>query len=282
MDSEENLINIIFAINFLSIIRAIIQRPERNNREEEDEVSFDFEQIFMGGVGEEGDDVSSDFESRSMNNIRAVEDEVSSDTEYIFSPNLIINAASCNVEKQIIKSCMDSVDSVLIEILHKYGIHNYVVYSSVYDKIKNPSDFQMIIKDIYDESAPNQVRNKEQYKENKKQIREKILEDENNDPNKKIKALNAIFKSPYLAFLKAYLNDESKITIKNDINGVTKVYFTKGKINQDSSNESILNFNFDTYKDYAKYKYDKYQKIDFKDKLTSKTFLGKKVKRNNN
>ena len=140
MESEENLDNVIFAINLLSIIIAILQRPERNNRAEEDEVSFDFEPfdlgpIFMNNIREEGDDISSDFESRLMNNIKAKEDVVSSNTEFIFSPNLIRNAPFPNVEKQIYKSCMESIDFLIIEILNKYGIHNYKVYSSIYDKI---------------------------------------------------------------------------------------------------------------------------------------------------
>ena len=72
---------------------------------------------------------------------------------------------------------------------------------------------------------------------------------------------------PYLYFIKAYLNDESKMIIKNNIKGETKVYFTKGKINQNSSSESILFFNFKTYKNCFNYKYDKNQKKEFKDKM---------------
>jgi hypothetical protein len=55
--------------------------------------------------------------------------------------------------------------------------------------------------------------------------------------------------------------------IKNNIKGETKVYFTKGKINQNSSSESIFFFNFKTYKNCFNYKYDKNQKKEFKDKM---------------
>ena len=204
-----------------------------------------------------------------VNNNRVEEDEVSSNTEIIFSPNLKRHVPFGNIMKQILN----------------YGIYDYIVYSSVYDKIRNSSSIisfcQMPIKYIFNESAPNQVRNKKQYKEKNKQSNDYLLEKEKNDPNLEIKALNAIFNLPYIDFLEAYINDESTIIIKNNIQGDTKVYFTKDKINQDSSSESMLVFNFDTYKNFAKYKYDKNQKIEFKEKMIDK-FLGQKLKRNNN
>ena len=250
MESLENLDAIINAITLLTIIRLIVdvQRP-------------------------------------IVNNNRVEEDEVSSNTEIIFSPNLKRHVPFSNIMKQILKSCMESIEALIIEILNFYGIYDYIVYSSVYDKIRNSSSIisfcQMPIKYIFNESAPNQVRNKKQYKEKNKQSNDYLLEKEKNDPNLEIKALNAIFNLPYIDFLEAYINDESTIIIKNNIQGDTKVYFTKDKINQDSSSESMLVFNFDTYKNFAKYKYDKNQKIGFKEKMIDK-FLGQKLKRNNN
>ena len=208
------------------------------------------------------------------------EDEVSSNTEVILSPNLIRHYPFGNVKKQIIKSCMESIDSLLNEIFDIFGIYHYKIYSTVYDKIGNSRSsnlnfYQMKIKYIYNNSVPNKVKNKEKYLEQKRQILYDILLEEKNNSNKKIKVLNAIFNLPYLDFLKAYLNDEAKVIIKNDINVETKVCFTKGNMNQNSSNESILNFNFETYRDFYKYKYDKNQRIEFKEKMMN-TFLGKK------
>ena len=208
------------------------------------------------------------------------EDEVSSNTEVILSPNLIRHYPFGNVKKQIIKSCMESIDSLLNEIFDIFGIYHYKIYSTVYDKIGNSRSsninfYQMKIKYIYNNSVPNKVKNKEKYLEQKRQILYDILLEEKNNSNKEIKVLNAIFNLPYLDFLKAYLNDEAKVIIKNDINAETEVCFTKGNINQNSSNESILNFNFETYRDFYKYKYDKNQRIEFKEKMMN-TFLGKK------
>jgi hypothetical protein len=208
------------------------------------------------------------------------EDEVSSNTEVILSPNLIRHYPFGNVKKQIIKSCMESIDSLLNEIFDIFGIYHYKIYSTVYDKIGNSRSsnlnfYQMEIKYIYNNSVPNKVKNKEKYLEHKRQILYDILLEEKNNSNKEIKVLNAIFNLPYLDFLKAYLNDEAKVIIKNDINAETEVCFTKGNINQNSSNESILNFNFETYRDFYKYKYDKNQRIEFKEKMMN-TFLGKK------
>ena len=207
-------------------------------------------------------------------------DEVSSNTEVILSPNLIRHYPFGNVKKQIIKSCMESIDSLIKEIFDNFGIHHYKIYSTVYDKIGNSLSsnlnfYQMEIKYIYNNSVPNKVKNKEKYLEQKRQILYDILLEEKNNSNKKIKVLNAIFNLPYLDFLKAYLNDEAKVIIKNDINAETEVCFTKGNINQNSSNESILNFNFETYRDFYKYKYDKNQRFEFKEKIMN-TFLGKK------
>ena len=208
------------------------------------------------------------------------EDEVSSNTEVILSPNLIRHYPFGNVKKQIIKSCMESIDSLIKEIFDTFGIYHYKIYSTVYDKIGNSRSsnlnfYQMKIKYIYNNSVPNKVKNKEKYLEHKRQILYDILLEEKNNSNKEIKVLNAIFNLPYLDFLKAYLNDEAKVIIKNDINVETKVCFTKGNINQNSSNESILNFNFETYRDFYKYKYDKNQRFEFKEKMMN-TFLGKK------
>ena len=208
------------------------------------------------------------------------EDEVSSNTEVILSPNLIRHYPFGNVKKQIIKSCMESIDSLLKEIFDIFGIYHYKIYSTVYDKIGNSRSsninfYQMEIKYIYNNSVPNKVKNKEKYLEHKRQILYDILLEEKNNSNKEIKVLNAIFNLPYLDFLKAYLNDEAKVIIKNDINAETEVCFTKGNMNQNSSNESILNFNFETYRDFYKYKYDKNQRIEFKEKMMN-TFLGKK------
>ena len=208
------------------------------------------------------------------------EDEVSSNTEVILSPNLIRHYPFGNVKKQIIKSCMESIDSLIKEIFDTFGIYHYKIYSTVYDKIGNSRSsnlnfYQMKIKYIYNNSVPNKVKNKEKYLEHKRQILYDILLEEKNNSNKAIKVLNAIFNLPYLDFLKAYLNDEAKVIIKNDINAETEVCFTKGNMNQNSSNESILNFNFETYRDFYKYKYDKNQRIEFKEKMMN-TFLGKK------
>ena len=208
------------------------------------------------------------------------EDEVSSNTEVILSPNLIRHYPFGNVKKQIIKSCMESIDSLIKEIFDTFGIYHYKIYSTVYDKIGNSRSsninfYQMKIKYIYNNSVPNKVKNKEKYLEHKRQILYDILLEEKNNSNKEIKVLNAIFNLPYLDFLKAYLNDETKVIIKNDINAETEVCFTKGNMNQNSSNESILNFNFETYRDFYKYKYDKNQKIEFKEKMMN-MFLGKK------
>lgn len=208
------------------------------------------------------------------------EDEVSSNTEVILSPNLIRHYPFGNVKKQIIKSCMESIDSLIKEIFDTFGIYHYKIYSTVYDKIGNSRSsninfYQMKIKYIYNNSVPNKVKNKEKYLEHKRQILYDILLEEKNNSNKKIKVLNAIFNLPYLDFLKAYLNDETKVIIKNDINAETEVCFTKGNINQNSSNESFLNFNFETYRDFYKYKYDKNQRFEFKEKMMN-TFLGKK------
>ena len=207
-------------------------------------------------------------------------DEVSSNTEVILSPNLIRHYPFGNVKKQIIKSCMESIDSLLNEIFDIFGIYHYKIYSTVYDKIGNSLSsnlnfYQMEIKYIYNNSVPNKVKNKEKYLEHKRQILYDILLEEKNNSNKEIKVLNAIFNLPYLDFLKAYLNDEAKVIIKNDINAETEVCFTKGNMNQNSSNESILNFNFETYRDFYKYKYDKNQRFEFKEKMMN-TFLGKK------
>ena len=208
------------------------------------------------------------------------EDEVSSNTEVILSPNLIRHYPFGNVKKQIIKSCMESIDSLLNEIFDIFGIYHYKIYSTVYDKIGNSRSsninfYQIKIKYIYNNSVPNKVKNKEKYLEHKRQILYDILLEEKNNSNKEIKVLNAIFNLPYLDFLKAYLNDEAKVIIKNDINAETEVCFTKGNMNQNSSNESILNFNFETYRDFYKYKYDKNQRFEFKEKMMN-TFLGKK------
>ena len=208
------------------------------------------------------------------------EDEVSSNTEVILSPNLIRHYPFGNVKKQIIKSCMESIDSLIKEIFDTFGIYHYKIYSTVYDKIGNSRSsnlnfYQMKIKYIYNNSVPNKVKNKEKYLEQKRQILYDILLEEKNNSNKKIKVLNAIFNLPYLDFLKAYLNDEAKVIIKNDINAETEVCFTKGNMNQNSSNESFLNFNFETYRDFYKYKYDKNQRFEFKEKMMN-TFLGKK------
>ena len=208
------------------------------------------------------------------------EDEASSNTEVILSPNLIRHYPFGNVKKQIIKSCMESIDSLIKEIFDTFGIYHYKIYSTVYDKIGNSRSsnfnfYQMKIKYIYNNSVPNKVKNKEKYLEHKRQILYDILLEEKNNSNKEIKVLNAIFNLPYLDFLKAYLNDEAKVIIKNDINAETEICFTKGNINQNSSNESILNFNFETYRDFYKYKYDKNQRFEFKEKMMN-TFLGKK------
>ena len=208
------------------------------------------------------------------------EDEVSSNTEVILSPNLIRHYPFGNVKKQIIKSCMESIDSLIKEIFDTFEIYHYKIYSTVYDKIGNSRSsnlnfYQMEIKYIYNNSVPNKVKNKEKYLEQKRQILYDILLEEKNNSNKEIKVLNAIFNLPYLDFLKAYLNDEAKVIIKNDINAETEVCFTKGNMNQNSSNESFLNFNFETYRDFYKYKYDKNQRIEFKEKMMN-TFLGKK------
>ena len=78
------------------------------------------------------------------------EDEVSSNTEIIFSPNLIRHYPFGNVKKQIIKSCMKSIDSLIKEIFNNFGIFDYKIYSTVYDKIRNISSninfYQMKIK----------------------------------------------------------------------------------------------------------------------------------------
>ena len=102
MESLENLDAIINAITLLTIIRLIvnIQRP-------------------------------------IVNNNRVEEDEVSSNTEIIFSPNLKRHVPFGNIMKQILKSCMESIEALIIEILNFYGIYDYIVYSSVYDKIRN-------------------------------------------------------------------------------------------------------------------------------------------------
>jgi len=207
------------------------------------------------------------------------EDEVSSNTEIILSPNLIRYYPFGNVKKQIIKSCMENIDSLIKEIFNNLGIDVYKIYSTVYDKIRNISSninfYQMKIKDIYNKSVPKKVKNKEKYLEQKMQTLDDILTEEKNNPNKKIKVLNAIFNLHYLDFLKAYLNDETNVIITNNIEGETEICFTKGNINQNPSNESILYFNFETYKDFYEYKYDKNQRSEFKDKMMI-TFLGKK------
>ena len=195
---------------------------------------------------------------------------VSNNTEYLIP--FKIKCQFCNAKKSIFCSCMMSIDCLTQTILNYFGIYNFDLLLTTYDKIgnsytKNKEFCHRQIKDIYYNSVPNQVRKKEQYKEKNRQILDDILKDELIDPNKKIKALNAIFNLPYLDFIRAYLNDESKMIIKNNIKGETKVYFTKGKINQNSSSESILFFNFKTYKNCFNYKYDKNQKKEFKDKM---------------
>jgi len=247
MESEElsnNLGDIIILLTIIRLLRIIASR--RNARQEVNQVE---------------------------------EDEVSSNTEVILSPNLIRHYPFGNVKKQIIKSCMESIDSLIKEIFDNLGIDDYKIYSTVYDKIRNVSSninfYQMKIKDIYNKFIPNKVKNKEKYLEYKRQILDDILTEEKNNQNKKIKVLNAIFYLHYLDFLKAYLNDETNVIIKNNMEGETEIFFTKGNINQNPSNESILYFNFETYKDFYKYKYDKNQRIEFKDKMMI-TFLGKK------
>jgi len=81
------------------------------------------------------------------------EDEVSSNTEVILSPNLIRHYPFGNVKKHIIKSCMESIDSLIKEIFDTFGIYHYKIYSTVYDKIGNSRSsnlnfYQMKIKYI--------------------------------------------------------------------------------------------------------------------------------------
>ena len=121
---------------------------------------------------------------------------VSNNTEYLIP--FKIKCQFCNAKKSIFCSCMASIDSLTQTILNYFGIYNFDLLLTTYDKIgnsytKNKEFCHRQIKDIYYNSVPNQVRKKEQYKEKNRSILDDILKDELIDPNKKIKALNAIF-----------------------------------------------------------------------------------------
>ena len=121
---------------------------------------------------------------------------VSNNTEYLIP--FKIKCQFCNAKKSIFCSCMASIDCLTQTILNYFGIYNFDLLLTTYDKIgnsytKNKEFCHRQIKDIYYNSVPNQVRKKEQYKEKNRSILDDILKDELIDPNKKIKALNAIF-----------------------------------------------------------------------------------------
>ena len=180
------------------------------------------------------------------------------------------------------ESCMDSayqVYKILFTLIQIVGI---TLEFSIKDKIghsysSNKNFFRMKMKDIFCNSAPNGVIKKDLYKANKRQKLDNILQEETNNPYQKIKVLNAMFNLYFFDFFSAYLNDESKIIVKNNINGETKVYFYK-TIEPENIKENGYVFYFKTYKNCFNDKYSSKLKKKFKHEMID-VILGKKKRR---
>ena len=180
------------------------------------------------------------------------------------------------------ESCMDSTYQVYKYLFTLIQIVGITLEFSIKDKIghsysSNKNFFRMKMKDIFCNSAPNGVIKKDLYKANKRQKLDNILQEEKNNPYQKIKVLNAMFNLYFFDFFSAYLNDESKIIVKNNINGETKVYFYK-TIEPENIKENGYVFYFKTYKNCFNDKYSSKLKKKFKHEMID-VILGKKIRR---
>lgn len=169
------------------------------------------------------------------------------------------------------ESCMDSAYQVYKDLFILIQIVGITSEFSIKDKIghsysSNKNFFRMKMKDIFCNSAPNGVIKKDLYKANKRQKLDNILQEEKNNPYQKIKVLNAMFNLYFFDFFSAYLNDESKIIVKNNINGETKVYFYK-TIEPENIKENGYVFYFKTYKNCFNDKYSSKLKKKFKHEM---------------
>ena len=177
---------------------------------------------------------------------------------------------------------MDSAYQVYKDLFILIQIVGITSEFSIKDKIghsysSNNNFFRMKMKDIFCNSAPNGVIKKDLYKANKRQKLDNILQEEKNNPYQKIKVLNAMFNLYFFDFFSAYLNDESKIIVKNNINGETKVYFYK-TIEPENIKENGYVFYFKTYKNCFNDKYSSKLKKKFKHEMID-VILGKKIRR---
>jgi hypothetical protein len=187
---------------------------------------------------------------------------------------------SINLAKNCLyENCMLNTKFVYKDMFSLCGIVGFDLKFSIKDKMghsyaSNRNFFRMKIKYIFCDSAPNACNNKDQYKANKRQRLDNILQEEMDNPNQNIKVINAMFNLYFTDFFFAYLNDESKIIVKNNSNGQTKVYFYK-KIDLENIKEPAYIFDFNTYKKCLNDKYSKKLKKEFKNEMID-LLLGKK------
>ena len=146
-----------------------------------------------------------------------------------------------NARKKIFNSCKMSIYDFITEFtnikLHVPTIEKQMGYS-----YKN--NFKFLHKTIYDifiDSSPKRVKdeiknNRENYNYNKIEINKLLLE-ENNNPNVVIKIFNKIFNLTFGDFLLSYLNDEKEIKI-----GGENIYLKKFKTFGQCFNERKNNY----------------------------------------
>lgn len=182
-----------------------------------------------------------------------------------------------NAKNCIFTSCTDNIESLQKEIFKFVGLEKFEINATSKDKFGTSLDENIIfcqtkIKKIFCNSTQKNTKNKIKKKAETKFILKYILEQEEKDPNIKIKLLNSIFNLPYKCFLFAYLEDYAYIIISKDKKGKKIVTFLSDINSYKDSLKNCLIFQFKTYKDCFNDKYDENQKKDYKEKMLKEIF----------
>ena len=182
-----------------------------------------------------------------------------------------------NAKDCIYISCMENIESLQKEIFQFLGLEKFKINATSKDKLGTSLDENIIfcqtkIKKIFCNSTQKNTKNKIEKKAETEFILKYILEQEEKDPNIKIKLLNSIFNLPYKYFLYAYLEDYAYIIISNDKKGKKIVTFLSDINSCKDSLKNCLIFQFKTYKDCLNDKYNENQKIRYKKRMLKKIF----------
>ena len=149
-----------------------------------------------------------------------------------------------NARKKIYNSCKLSIYNFIQEsITSDLGIklHRPTIEKQIGSSYKNIKKFfNKKIYDIFCDSIPKRLKNeikdnRNEYKHNKEMIN-KLLKQEKNDPEIKDKILNKLFNLTFYDFLVVYLNDEDKLKI-GDLTIDLKGFKTFGQCFNESKNK---------------------------------------------